>query len=112
KARKPARTGRALCRVKRSKRKPPWQAVEEEWRRPIFPPSCPGSIVSAEAFHFRVRDGNGWDHLALATEEKYQQHRIYAQAPAREISRAFAREGHQMQCAFNARVAPVVNGRD
>ncbi len=36
-------------------------------RRPIFPPSCPGSIVSAEAFHFRVRDGNGWDHLALAT---------------------------------------------
>jgi hypothetical protein len=31
-------------------------------------PSCPGSIVGAEAFHFRVRDGNGWCHLALATE--------------------------------------------
>src|SRR3990172_1160371 len=30
-------------------------------------PSCPGSIVGAEAFHFRVRDGNGWDRLALAT---------------------------------------------
>jgi hypothetical protein len=30
-------------------------------------PSCPGSIVGAEAFHFRVRDGNGWFHLALAT---------------------------------------------
>lgn len=30
-------------------------------------PGCPGSIVSAEAFHFRVRDGNGWFHLALAT---------------------------------------------
>src|SRR3990172_765145 len=30
-------------------------------------PSCPGSIVSAEAFHFRVRDGNGWFRLAPAT---------------------------------------------
>src|SRR5688500_18969201 len=32
-------------------------------------PSYPGSIVGAEAFHFRVRDGNGWIHLALATRE-------------------------------------------
>ncbi len=30
-------------------------------------PSRPGSIVSAEAFHFRVRDENGWFHLAPAT---------------------------------------------
>src|ERR1700730_10087617 len=30
-------------------------------------PSCPGSIVGAEAFHDRVRDGNGWSHLAPAT---------------------------------------------
>ncbi len=30
--------------------------------------SCPSSIVSAEAFHFRVRDGNGWSHLALTTK--------------------------------------------
>ena len=30
-------------------------------------PSRPGSIVGAEAFHFRVRDGNGWFHLALVT---------------------------------------------
>ena len=30
--------------------------------------SCPSSIVSAEAFHFRVRDGNGWGHLALTTK--------------------------------------------
>src|SRR5581483_7329047 len=28
---------------------------------------CPPSIVGAEAFHFRVRDGNGWVHLALST---------------------------------------------
>ncbi len=30
--------------------------------------SFPSSIVGAEAFHFRVRDGNGWVNLALATE--------------------------------------------
>ena len=38
-------------------------------------PYCPtetGSIVSAEAFHFRVRDGNGWFHLAMVTwKRKY-----------------------------------------
>ena len=28
---------------------------------------CPPSIVSAAAFHFRVRDGNGWDHRAPIT---------------------------------------------
>ncbi len=35
-------------------------------------PGRPGSIVGAEAFHFRVRDGNGWCHLALATRERFQ----------------------------------------
>ncbi len=30
-------------------------------------PSHPGSIVSATTFHFRVRDGNGWDRRALTT---------------------------------------------
>ena len=34
-------------------------------------PSCPGSIVSAAAFHFRVRDGNGWFHRALTTRTTY-----------------------------------------
>ena len=29
--------------------------------------SCPSSIVGAEVFHFRVRNGNGWAHLAIAT---------------------------------------------
>ena len=28
---------------------------------------CPPSIVSAAAFHFRVRDGNGWSHRAPIT---------------------------------------------
>ena len=31
-------------------------------------PSCPGSIVGAAAFHFRVRDENGWDRCALTTK--------------------------------------------
>ena len=34
---------------------------------PIFPGSCPPSIVSAEELNFRVRDGNGWDLLAIIT---------------------------------------------
>ena len=37
------------------------------WRWPIFPGGCPPSIVGAAAFHFRVRDGNGWGHRALIT---------------------------------------------
>ena len=28
---------------------------------------CPSSIVGAEVFHFRVRNENGWAHLAIAT---------------------------------------------
>ena len=31
-------------------------------------PVCTGSIVSAVAFHFRVRNGNGWVHHALTTK--------------------------------------------
>ena len=31
-------------------------------------PGCPGSIVGAAMFHFRVRDGNGWVRRALTTE--------------------------------------------
>ena len=31
---------------------------------------CPPSIVSAAAFHFRVRDGNGWSHRALITSSR------------------------------------------
>ncbi len=38
------------------------------WHRPIFPGSCPRSIVGAGTFHFRVRYGNGWVHSALATK--------------------------------------------
>ena len=34
-------------------------------------PGCPGSIVGATAFHFRVRDGNGWCHRALTTRTTY-----------------------------------------
>ena len=40
---------------------------EDPGQRPIFPPPPEGSIVGAEAFHFRVRNGNGWFHLALVT---------------------------------------------
>jgi hypothetical protein len=46
--------------------------------------SCPSSIVSAEAFHFRVRDGNGWSHLALTTKtpNNVSRERISDMSPA------------------------------
>ena len=31
-------------------------------------PGCPGSIVGATTFHFRVRDENGWVRRALTTK--------------------------------------------
>ncbi len=34
----------------------------------IFSQRSSPSIVCAEAFHFRVRDGNGWVHLSLTTK--------------------------------------------
>ena len=38
------------------------------WRRPIFPRLRGRSIVGATAFHFRVRDGNGWFRCAPITK--------------------------------------------
>src|SRR5947208_9740106 len=49
---------------RRAKRKAPGSGL-------FSTPSRPGSIVGAEAFHFRVRDGNGWFHLALATRSQF-----------------------------------------
>ena len=37
------------------------------WPRPIFTPSRPGIIVSAEAFQDSVREGKSWFHFALET---------------------------------------------
>ena len=52
--------GGRLCEESGAKRKAPGNGL-------FSTPSRPGSIVGAEAFHFRVRDGNGWFHLALVT---------------------------------------------
>ena len=49
-------------------------------------PSCPGSIVSATTFHFRVRDGNGWVHRALTTRTASIPRRAsYRQVPALRV---------------------------
>ncbi len=40
------------------------------WPRPIFTPSCPSIIVSAEAFQDSVREGKSWVHLAQETRMK------------------------------------------
>ena len=37
-------------------------------RRPTLPPNRPGSTIGAERLNFRVRNGNGCDPLAMATE--------------------------------------------
>ena len=56
----PGRGGHAPAGPVGEKRKAPGNGL-------FSTPSRPGSIVGAEAFHFRVRDGNGWFHLALVT---------------------------------------------
>ena len=40
---------------------------ERGGQRRIVPASCPASIVRADLFHDRVREGNGWSQVALAT---------------------------------------------
>ena len=44
-------------------------AVEKRIRpRPTLPHSCPCSTIGAERLNFRVRNGNGCDPFAIATE--------------------------------------------
>ena len=43
--------------------------MRASWQRHIFPEGFPSSIVCAGAFHFRVRDGNGWFHSAKVTRK-------------------------------------------
>jgi hypothetical protein len=43
--------------------------MRASWQRHIFPEGFPLSIVCAGAFHFRVRDGNGWFHSARVTKK-------------------------------------------
>ena len=53
---------------KRSGATPERLSLNSPWQWLIFPASRPTSIVSAGAFHCRVRDGNGWVHSALTTK--------------------------------------------
>ena len=43
-------------------------AEKTPWQWPIFPRRLQRSIVSAETFHYRVRDGNGWFRIACTTK--------------------------------------------
>ena len=40
------------------------------WRRPTLPAGYPTSTIGAEGLNCRVRDGNGWFPLALATRKE------------------------------------------
>src|SRR5437016_3981910 len=48
----------------RAQKKHPYGRVR--WQRPIFPWSCPHSIIGAEELNYRVRDGNGCTLFATA----------------------------------------------
>jgi hypothetical protein len=37
-------------------------------RLPTLPHTCACSTIGAEGLNFRVRDGNGWDPLAMVTQ--------------------------------------------
>ena len=37
-------------------------------RLPTLPHTCACSTIGAERLNFRVRDGNGWDPLAMVTQ--------------------------------------------
>ena len=38
-------------------------------RLPTLPHTCACSTIGAEGLNFRVRDGNGWDPLAMVTQQ-------------------------------------------
>jgi hypothetical protein len=46
------------------------RGFEKIRRRPTLPRSPPRSTIGAEELNFRVRDGNGCDLFAIATETK------------------------------------------
>jgi len=77
-------------------------------RRPIFPESCPSSIVGAGAFHDRVRDGNGWVHAASVTrhviEVKGSQAAFRTPPPEADTSRT-------RSCRFGLLVAYALSPR-
>lgn len=45
--------------------------VKKIRRRSTLPYSCPHSTIDAERLNCRVRKGNGWDPLAIATGNRY-----------------------------------------
>ena len=62
---KPMGNKKGLTAFVRRKKKPPGNGI-------FSAGSCPPSIVCAKAFHCRVRDGNGWCHLALITRRLFR----------------------------------------
>ena len=54
-------------RSARKRKTPPGRAASSAGNGLFSARGCPPSIVGAAAFHFRVRDGNGWFHRALIT---------------------------------------------
>lgn len=54
------------------------------WPRPIFANPCGSAIVGANVFHFPVRNGKGWFHIA--SETKGSQRKIFTGGSGSSIS--------------------------
>ena len=104
------RPGRALNRKREGA--PP--AIPEEWpraltsneirRRPTLPGGLPPSTIGAGSLNFRVRDGNGCDPAAMATE-------ICCQGGSRQISGAFRALQSKHEHCVNPSPRPISTGR-
>ena len=46
-----------------------WKVNKKSWQRPTLPRTN-RSTIGARAFYFRVRDGNGYFHSAMATSRR------------------------------------------
>ena len=60
-----------MGRQVKKKPEPMAPVLEKIRRRPTLPHSLPCSTIGAEELNFRVRDGNGCDLFAIATENRY-----------------------------------------
>ena len=75
-------------------------------RRPTLPGGLPPSTIGAGSLNFRVRDGNGCDPAAIATE-------IYCQggAPPKKVGRSPPSTPEQARAMFKPSPRPISTGR-
>src|SRR5262245_26604429 len=74
--------------------------------------ACAPSIVGAATFHFRVRDGNGWFHCALATgHDQYSRTRPSQKPFALLLPEKRIQRRDRLRLRERRRVGDAANGR-